>query len=106
MLNKVILLLLGNNIDREMKILMALAITFIVCQFFPIIGDVNELICTLRETSTNGVRAFNMHIENCIVFANFMLILNSSVNFAFYMTSIVEFRQGLLKVNQLYIVCT
>ena len=106
MLNKVILLLLGNNIDREMKILMALAITFIVCQFFPIIGDVDKLIGTLRETSTNGVRAFNMHIENCIVFAHFMLILNSSVNFAFYMTSIVEFRQGLLKVNQLYIVCT
>ena len=101
--NNVNLLLLGNNVDREMKILLALAIIFVVCQFFPIIGDVYKLVGTIRGTSTNGIRAFNMHIENCIAFANFMLILNSSANFAFYMMNIVEFRQGLLKVNQIYI---
>ena len=82
-----------------MKILLALATIFVVCQFFPIIGDVYKLVGTITGTSTNGIRAFNMHIENCIAFANFMLILNSSANFAFYMMNIVEFQQGLLKVN-------
>ena len=85
--------------DQQMRILLGMAGIFVFCQFFPIVGDVHELICTLHGHDVDGICAFNIHIENCIIFSHFMLILNSSVNFVFYMTNIAQFREGVLKVN-------
>merc|ERR1712183_694194 len=75
-----------------------MVVTFVFCQFFPIVGDVHELICLLEGTTTEGICESNIHIENCINFGHFMLMVNSSVNFIFYMTNIVMFRQEFLKV--------
>ena len=85
--------------DQQMRILLGMAGIFVFCQFFPIVGDVHELICTLHGHDVGGICAFNIHIENCIIFSHFMLMLNSSVNFVFYMTNIAQFREGVLKVN-------
>ena len=75
-----------------------MVVTFVFCQFFPIVGDVYELICLLEGNSTEGICESNIHIENCINFGHFMLMVNSSVNFIFYMTNIVKFREEFLKV--------
>ena len=85
--------------DQQMKILLGMAGIFVFCQFFPIVGDFHELICTVGGHAVDGICAFNIHIENCIIFSHFMLMVNSSVNFVFYMTNIAQFREGVLKVN-------
>ena len=102
-LNAGILLFVGRNLYQETRILLTMAVVFVFCQFFPIVGDFHELICTVAGYSVDGVRAYNVHIENCIHFGHFMLMVNSSVNFVFYMMNIVKFRQGFVKVNQSYV---
>ena len=102
-LNGVILLFVGRNLYQETRTLLTMAVVFVFCQFFPIVGDFHELICTVAGYSVDGVRAYNVHIENCIHFGHFMLMVNSSVNFVFYMMNIVKFRQGFVKVNQSYV---
>ena len=102
-LNGVILLFVGRNLYQETRTLLTMAVVFVFCQFFPIVGDFHELICTVAGYSVDGVRAYNVHIENCIHFGHFMLMVNSSVNFVFYMMSIAKFRQGFVKVNQSYV---
>ena len=94
-----ILLLAGSTIDQQMRILLGMAVIFVFCQFFPIVGDVYELMCTIGGYSVEGICAFNTPIEICISFSHLMLMVNSSVNFIFYMTNIVKFRQDFLKVN-------
>ena len=86
-----------------MTILLGLAIVFVVCQFLPIVGDVHTLIGTLGGYSIDGIRPFNMHIENCITVGHFMLILNSSVNFVFYMVNTDEYRQEFFRVSLTYV---
>ena len=85
--------------DQQMRILLGMAGIFVFCQFFPIVGDFHELICTVGGHAVDGICAFNTHIENCIIFSHFMLMVNSSVNFVFYMTNMDQFREGVLKVN-------
>ena len=103
MLNKPIFLFLGTKADREMTILLGLAIAFVICQFLPIVGDVHTLIGTLGGSSIDGIRPFNMHIENCITVGHFMLMLNSSVNFVFYMANTDEYRQEFFRVSLTYV---
>ena len=105
MLNNTTFLFLGTKADREMTILLGLAIVFVVCQFLPIVGDVHTLIGTLGGYSIDGVRPFNMHIENCITVGHFMLMVNSSVNFVFYMVNTDEYRQEFFRVNLTYFIC-
>ena len=76
-----------------------MVVVFIFCQFFPIVGDVYELVCLLTGNNTEGICKSNIHIENCINFGHFMLMVNSSVNFVFYMTNIAKFREGFLQVR-------
>ena len=98
-----ILLLTGiRRIDQQMRILLGMAVIFVFCQFFPIVGDLYELMCTLGGQAIDGICEFNTPIELCICFSHLMLIVNSSVNFIFYMTNIVKFRQEFTKVNQTY----
>ena len=85
-----------------MRILLGMAAIFVFCQFFPIVGDLYELMCTLGGQAIDGICEFNTPIELCICFSHWMLIVNSSVNFIFYMTNIVKFRQEFTKVNQTY----
>ena len=92
------ILFLGSKVCQQTKILFGMVITFVFCQFFPIVGDAYELICLLEGNSTEGICESNIHIENCINFGHFMLMVNSSVNFIFYMTNIAKFRQEFLKV--------
>ena len=103
MSNNATFLFLGTKADREMTILLGLAIVFVVCQFLPIVGDVHTLIGTLGGYSIDGIRPFNMHIENCITVGHFMLILNSSVNFVFYMVNTDEYRQEFFRVSLTYV---
>ena len=103
MLKNTIFLFPGTKADREMTILLGLAIVFVVCQFLPIVGDVHTLIGTLGGYSIDGIRPFNMHIENCITVGHFMLILNSSVNFVFYMVNTDEYRQEFFRVSLTYV---
>ena len=88
-----------RNINQELRVLLVMAVLFVFCEFFPIVGDFYELICTLKGYSADGACPYNVYIENCIHFGHFMLVVNSSVNFIFYMMNIVKFRQGFVKVN-------
>ena len=95
----VYLFYIERNINQESRVLLVMAVLFVICEFFPLVGDVYELICTLKGYSADGACPYNVYIENCIHFGHFMLTLNSSVNFIFYMMNIVKFRQGFVKVN-------
>ena len=90
--------LLGSTICQQTKILVGMVVVFIFCQFFPIVGDVYELMCLLTGNNSEGICVSNVHIENAINFGHFMLMVNSSVNFVFYMTNIAKFREGFLQV--------
>ena len=82
-----------------MRILLGMAAVFVFCQFFPIVADMEELVCTVGGHAVDGICEFNSAIELCISFGHLMLIVNSSINFIFYMTNIVEFRQDFSKVK-------
>ena len=73
---------------------------FIICQCFTIGADMYELICTLGGfTQEQTMCDSNTHVENLINVAHFMLAVNSSVNFIFYMMNIAEFRRIFVKVS-------
>ena len=57
------------------------------------------MICLLAGNNVEGMCVSNVHIENSINFGHYMLMLNSSVNFVFYMTNIAKFREEFLQVN-------
>ena len=86
----------------QTKILVGMVIVFIFCQFFPIVGDVYELMCLLRGNNNAGICESNIHIDNLISWGHLMLMVNSSVNFVFYMSNIEKFRNGFLKVKLTY----
>ena len=95
---KTLVFLLGSTICQQTKILLGMVVVFVFCQFFPIVGDVYELMCLLAGNNSEGICVSNVHIENSINFGHFMLMVNSSVNFVFYMTNIAKFREGFLQV--------
>lgn len=73
---------------------------FVICQCFTIGADVYELICILGGfTEEQTLCDSNIHVENVINVAHFMLAVNSSVNFIFYLMNIDEFRRNFLKVS-------
>ena len=73
------------------------------CQSFPIVANVYELVCTLKQDSSNNKEPIaclaNEHIENLIDVGHFMLALNSSINFIFYMIYMKKFKEQFLKVS-------
>ena len=81
---------------------MGLIVVFVFCQCFTIVADVHELICVLGN-SNNYITGCpsNMgllNVNNFISWGHFMLAVNSSVNFIFYMIHIKEFRDAFFKV--------
>ena len=81
-------------------ILKGMVAVFVFCQCFTIGADAYELICTLGNSmSTQTMCDTNIHIERVINIAHFMLAVNSSVNFIFYMLNIEEFRIKFIKVR-------
>jgi len=91
----------GNDIFQQTKVLMGLVVTFVFCQCFTIVADVHELICVLGNSKNyitgcpSKIGFFN--VNNFISWGHFMLSVNSSVNFIFYMVHIKEFREAFLK---------
>ena len=85
---------------------MGLVVVFVCCQCFTMVSDVFELLCTIH--SLRDIQAENdeeskckinfTHINNLISFGHFMLAVNSTVNFVFYMIYIKDFRKAFLKV--------
>ena len=101
-------ILLAGKAGQQTRILWGMVLVFIFCQSFTIVADVYELYCTIFPAA--GKSSFcssNIHIENFIDVAHFMIAVNSSVNFIFYMVNIKEFREAFLKVflnNEFYII--
>ena len=92
----------GKMILQQLRILRGMVAVFVFCQCFTIVADFYELICTLGLSSLEGGCSYNVHIENLINVAHFMLSINSSINFIFYMTNIHYFRESFVQVkNQL-----
>jgi len=84
---------------QQTRILWGMVLVFIFCQSFTIVADIYELFCTIFPSA--GATTFcqsNIHIENFIDVAHFMIAVNSSVNFIFYMVNIKEFREAFLQL--------
>ena len=90
----------GNDIFRQTKVLMGLVVVFVLCQSFTMVADVFELFCTLTrsEDSASQCKINFTQVNNLISCGHFMLAVNSTVNFVFYMIYIKEFRDSFLKV--------
>ena len=95
----------GNDIFQQTKVLMGLVVVFVFCQCFTIVADVHELICVL-SSSNDDKNTFHcpskmgiVNVNNFISWGHFMLAVNSSVNFIFYMIHIKEFRDAFFKVS-------
>ena len=81
-------------------ILKGMVAVFVLCQCFTIGADAYELICTIGGSMTGQTMCTaNIHIENIINFSHFMLAVNSSVNFIFYMMNIEGFRKEFMNVS-------
>ena len=94
----------GNDIFQQTKILMGLVVVFVLCQCFTMVADAYEFICTLSgsENSVPSRCPFNTaHVNDFISFGHFMLALNSTVNFVFYMVYIQAFRDAFFQVGYL-----
>ena len=64
-------------------------------------ADTYEMMCTFGIVGVQDgsvVCESNIYIENLIDVGHFMLAVNSSINFIFYMINIKEFRRIFLKV--------
>ena len=99
------LIFLGRA-SQQTRILLGLVLVFIFCQSFSIVAEIYEFVCII--TDANGGATFcesNMHIENFIDVSHFMLAVNASVNFIFYMANIPQFREAFIKVQLQYTLC-
>ena len=73
---------------------------FVLCQCFTIGADAYELICALGASMREEtICTSNIHIDNVINVSHFMLAVNSSVNFIFYMMNIEGFKKEFLNVS-------
>ena len=89
----------GNDLFRQTKVLMGLVVVFVLCQSFTMVTDVFELFCTLSRSQNSGSKCLiPKQVNNLISCGHFMLVVNSTVNFVFYMIYIKEFRDSFLKV--------
>ena len=90
-------------IMQQLRILKGMVAVFVFCQCFTIVADVYELICTIGMSGPNRTRCpSNIHIENLINVAHFMLSINSSINFIFYMVNINGFQKSFVKVCNIF----
>ena len=79
---------------------MGLVVVFVLCQSFTMVTDVFELFCTLSRSQNSGSKCLiPKQVNNLISCGHFMLAVNSTVNFVFYMIYIKEFRDSFLKVR-------
>ena len=86
---------------QQLRILKGMVAVFVFCQCFTIVADVYELICTIGMSGPERTRCpYNIHIENLINIAHFMLSINSSFNFIFYMININGFKTSFIKVRK------
>ena len=68
---------------QQLRILKGMVAVFVFCQCFTIVADVYELICTIGMSGPERTRCpYNIHIENLINIAHFMLSINSSMFYA------------------------
>ena len=94
------LTLIGKMLMQQLRILKGMVAVFVFCQCFTIVADVYELICTIGMSGPERTRCpYNIHIENLINVAHFMLSINSSINFIFYMININGFKTSFIKVR-------
>ena len=84
-----------RKLNDQTKILTWMVIVFVFCQCFTIIADSSETIC---EVFFSSCVPPNIHIHNLIYMGHFMLALNSSVNFIFYILHIKAFRKQFVQV--------
>ena len=87
-------------------ILKGMVTIFVLCQCFTIGADAYELICTLGASMRDEtICTSNIHIDNVINVSHFMLAVNSSVNFIFYMMNIEGFKKEFLNVSTNHSLC-
>ena len=84
-----------RKLNDQTKILTWMVIVFVFCQCFTIIADIYDFICVVFSSSRVPS---NIHIDNLIYMGHFMLALNSSVNFIFYILHIKAFRKQFVQV--------
>ena len=84
-----------RKLNDQTKILTWMVIVFVFCQCFTIIPDIYDFICVVFSFSCVPQ---NIHIDNLIYMGHFMLALNSSVNFIFYILHIKAFRKQFVQV--------
>ena len=84
-----------RKLNDQTKILTWMVIVFVFCQCFTIIADIYDFICVVFSSSRVPS---NIHIDNLIYMGHFMLALNSSVNFIFYILHIKAFRKHFVQV--------
>ena len=85
-----------KKLSDQTKILTWMVLVFVFCQCFTIVADSYDMICVLALSATNCPP--NIHIDNLIQIGHFMLAVNSSVNFIFYMIHIEKFREAFIQV--------
>ena len=90
-------LVLGSDNGEQTKILACMVTVFVFCQCFTIVADAYDLICALVASNCPP----NIHIDNLIGLGHFMLAVNSSVNFIFYMIHVQLFRKEIIRVYYL-----
>ena len=85
---------------------MGLVVVFVFCQCFTIVADVYELTCALGNSNNYNTRcpvnAGLLNVNNFISWGHFMLAINSSINFVFYMIHVKEFREEFIQVTPYY----
>ena len=86
-----------KKLNEQTKILTWMVLMFVFCQCFTIAADIYDLICVLVISSATCPA--NIHVENLIQLGHFMLAVNSSVNFIFYMIHIEKFREAFIQVR-------
>ena len=84
-----------RKLNDQTKILTWMVIVFVFCQCFTIIPDIYDFLCVVFSFSCVPP---NLHIDNLIYMGHFMLALNSSVNFIFYILHIKAFRKQFVQV--------
>ena len=84
-----------RKLNDQTKILTWMVIVFVFCQCFTIIADIYDFIYVVFSSS---IVPSNIHIDNLICMGHFMLALNSSVNFIFYILHIKAFRKHFVQV--------
>ena len=90
---------------KEARILISIVVVFIFCQSFTIVADAYEAFTCSYEKMRKSMCPSNPTIENIIDFSHFLLTINSSINFALYVIHDKTFKEAIVKVTKMYIIC-